>query len=149
LIGQRPAVAVDGGKVTVGGATVTATDIIASNGVIHVIDTVLLPRDDRMSSTGAAQELIRMAIDRCVPLYTHGQAAACTAVYEVAARGLVSSPGLGLSDDDRATLGTAMAHVRATDDASRQAWIMRHALDDFMQSLQQADHGGELTVNLR
>jgi len=29
--------------VTVNDATVTAADIIASNGVIHVIDSVLLP----------------------------------------------------------------------------------------------------------
>jgi uncharacterized surface protein with fasciclin (FAS1) repeats len=33
----------DGGKVTVDKATVTKADIEASNGVIHVIDTVLLP----------------------------------------------------------------------------------------------------------
>jgi uncharacterized surface protein with fasciclin (FAS1) repeats len=32
------------GGVTVNGARVTATDITASNGVIHVIDTVVLPR---------------------------------------------------------------------------------------------------------
>ena len=31
------------GKVMVGGATVTGTDIRASNGIIHVIDTVLMP----------------------------------------------------------------------------------------------------------
>lgn len=31
------------GKVMVGGATVTAADIETSNGVIHVIDTVILP----------------------------------------------------------------------------------------------------------
>ena len=31
------------GKVMIDNATVTATDIAASNGVIHVIDTVLLP----------------------------------------------------------------------------------------------------------
>ena len=31
------------GKVMVGNATVTQADIPASNGVIHVIDTVLLP----------------------------------------------------------------------------------------------------------
>ncbi len=31
------------GKVTVGGANVVATDVAASNGVIHVIDTVILP----------------------------------------------------------------------------------------------------------
>jgi uncharacterized surface protein with fasciclin (FAS1) repeats len=33
------------GGVTVGGAKVTKTDIVASNGVIHVIDKVLLPPD--------------------------------------------------------------------------------------------------------
>jgi len=33
-----------GGKVTVDGANVVKTDIEASNGVIHVIDTVLLPK---------------------------------------------------------------------------------------------------------
>lgn len=34
---------VAGGTVTIDGATITATDVAASNGVIHVIDTVMLP----------------------------------------------------------------------------------------------------------
>lgn len=42
--GQSITIAVKDGKVTVDGATVTATDIKASNGVIHVIDTVMLPK---------------------------------------------------------------------------------------------------------
>ena len=41
--GGELAVVVDGDTVTVGGATVTATDIMASNGIVHVIDTVLVP----------------------------------------------------------------------------------------------------------
>merc|ERR1712079_458047 len=32
-----------GGGVTVNGATIIATDVLASNGVVHVIDTVILP----------------------------------------------------------------------------------------------------------
>ena len=32
------------GGVTVDGAKVTATDIVADNGVIHVIDTVVIPK---------------------------------------------------------------------------------------------------------
>jgi uncharacterized surface protein with fasciclin (FAS1) repeats len=32
------------GGVTVGGANVTAADIEASNGVIHVIDAVIMPK---------------------------------------------------------------------------------------------------------
>ena len=41
--GKEVAVKVAAGKVTVGGAKIVKTDIPASNGVIHVIDTVLMP----------------------------------------------------------------------------------------------------------
>ena len=39
-------ISIDGDTVMVGGATVTQADIEASNGVIHVIDTVLMPGSD-------------------------------------------------------------------------------------------------------
>ena len=42
--GDTIAVKVSGGKVRVDDANVTKTDIQASNGVIHVIDTVILPK---------------------------------------------------------------------------------------------------------
>jgi uncharacterized surface protein with fasciclin (FAS1) repeats len=41
--GNPVAIQVNGGTVMVGKAKVTKTDIVTSNGVIHVIDTVLLP----------------------------------------------------------------------------------------------------------
>ena len=41
--GQAADITVTGGKVKVDAANVTATDIKASNGVIHVIDAVILP----------------------------------------------------------------------------------------------------------
>lgn len=41
--GASVRITVSGGKVKVNNANVTATDIQASNGVIHVIDSVLLP----------------------------------------------------------------------------------------------------------
>lgn len=43
--GGKLKVTVKDGNVTVGGAKVTSADISASNGVIHVIDKVLLPKD--------------------------------------------------------------------------------------------------------
>jgi uncharacterized surface protein with fasciclin (FAS1) repeats len=43
LNGQSLRIRVQGGQVLVNGATVTAADVPASNGVIHVIDAVLLP----------------------------------------------------------------------------------------------------------
>ena len=43
LQGEPIAIKVDGGKVMVNGANVVGTDVEASNGVIHVIDAVILP----------------------------------------------------------------------------------------------------------
>jgi uncharacterized surface protein with fasciclin (FAS1) repeats len=41
--GKELSIATSDGKVTVGNATVTQADVPATNGVIHVIDSVLLP----------------------------------------------------------------------------------------------------------
>jgi len=41
--GKELSIKVDDGKVTINAANVTKTDIAASNGVVHVIDTVLIP----------------------------------------------------------------------------------------------------------
>ena len=43
LQGTSLSIRVDGGKVVVGGATVIKADVMASNGVIHVINKVLIP----------------------------------------------------------------------------------------------------------
>lgn len=42
--GQSVRIEVADGKVKVDNATVTTADVAASNGVIHVIDTVILPK---------------------------------------------------------------------------------------------------------
>lgn len=42
--GGKATVAITDGKVTIDGANVVKTDIAASNGVIHVIDKVILPK---------------------------------------------------------------------------------------------------------
>ncbi|MGI9470807.1 MAG: fasciclin domain-containing protein, partial [Rubripirellula sp.] len=52
--GQRVDIAVDGSKVTVDNANVVATDIKCENGVIHVIDAVILPADKTIPETASA-----------------------------------------------------------------------------------------------
>ena len=44
LQGQELTVAIKDGKVTINGANVTAADLTGSNGVVHVIDAVLMPK---------------------------------------------------------------------------------------------------------
>jgi uncharacterized surface protein with fasciclin (FAS1) repeats len=44
--GSEMTISTSGGGVMVDGAKVTKTDIVADNGVIHVIDSVIMPRSD-------------------------------------------------------------------------------------------------------
>jgi transforming growth factor-beta-induced protein len=62
LNGADALLAVKAGNVSIDNATVTATDIMASNGVIHVIDTVILPPSmdivDTAVSAGSFKTLV-------------------------------------------------------------------------------------------
>ena len=44
LQGEELTVAIKDGKVTINGANVTAADLTGSNGVVHVVDAVLMPK---------------------------------------------------------------------------------------------------------
>ena len=56
LNGQRLEFRLDGGRLRVNGATVTNADIECSNGVIHVIDSVLLPEERTLVEIAASNE---------------------------------------------------------------------------------------------
>ncbi len=54
LNGQELSISTSGGSPMIGDATITETDIQASNGVIHVIDAVLLPSSMGSQTGGSA-----------------------------------------------------------------------------------------------
>jgi transforming growth factor-beta-induced protein len=54
--GQQIDISTGNGSVMVDGAKVLATDIKASNGIIHVIDSVILPADKNLAETLSASE---------------------------------------------------------------------------------------------
>ena len=52
--GQRLVAKVNGEEVSIEGATIVATDIEASNGIIHVIDRVMIPASDTIPQVAAS-----------------------------------------------------------------------------------------------
>jgi uncharacterized surface protein with fasciclin (FAS1) repeats len=127
------------GALRINDATVIGADVQASNGVIHVIDAVLLPpaSPDRMElSAGvqSARDLIDLAIARGVPLFNDGQPAATSAIYEVAARGVLAL-GSGVPAEARRALERGLRTAAAERDVREQAWALRRALDQATTSL--------------
>jgi hypothetical protein len=123
------------GAFEVNGVKVIAADIVCSNGVIHVIDAVLIPPVKKLTPSQAARAVIELAVERGVPLFNAGQHAACAAVYEVAVESLVKSHTEALTDKDRAALQAALSKMRGEKDPRQQAWTLRRALDAAYESL--------------
>jgi uncharacterized surface protein with fasciclin (FAS1) repeats len=120
------------GKVRIGAANMLTADIEASNGIIHVIDQVLIPALPK-ETTPSAKGLIELAIDRGVPLFNHGDEAACAAIYEITCTALLSIPEV--SKESRKLLVQALKNATAEDSAREKAWILREGLDQTWTSL--------------
>ncbi len=130
-------IAAAGKGFTIEGANIVATDIDASNGVIHVIDAVILPPEPTayMSGSDRALDIIDTAIDAGVPLFNHGNAEATTAAYTVAAKSLMQfADAAGLSNAARMRLATGLERSHGQS-ARASAWTLRYALDDVRAEL--------------
>ncbi len=130
------------GKVTAAGAGIITADIEASNGVIHIIDRVIVPgpsgaRDISAegvnASTSGVAELVELAIARGVPMFNDGNPEACAAIYEVTISALVDLARGILGNEGVERLSLALANGQAEKDAAKRAWIFRRAMDRVYQ----------------
>ncbi len=134
VAGPALRISTDGAALRINQATVTAADVAARNGVIHVIDQVLMPPAEVGSAR--ALEVIDLAIQRGVPLFNDGDPAATAAIYEVAARAVVAL-GDEVPPAARASLAGGIEHANRTHEAGRRAWVLRHALDRAADALEE------------
>jgi len=131
-----------GGRLRINDASVVQADVKASNGIVHVIDQVLMPPEmssagDRMEiarGPGGARDVVELAIRRAVPLFNAGQVEAAGAIYEVTAQALLATAEL--------PAGARRSLERGLRDADREqaerdrAWTLRRALDDALQQME-------------
>jgi uncharacterized surface protein with fasciclin (FAS1) repeats len=134
LLPLRAARTVDGADLviglTVGEARVLQADGICSNGVIHVIDRVLLPEAPVQEPALDLQGLLLEAIEVGVPLFNSGDVAGCAAAYERAARRAVHAAAPSVGALHRRLLGQALeAPASSPED---RAWALRRVFDRIL-----------------
>jgi uncharacterized surface protein with fasciclin (FAS1) repeats len=127
------------GQFRVDEANVLLPDVRASNGVVHVIDKVLMPALPEATPVRRAMSVIELAIERGVPLFNSGNPEACAAIYEVAARSLLEGFEDVISDRSVSRLQNALEEIRKDHRPRSQAWTLRRALDDVYASLRKQD----------
>lgn len=134
LAGTNVELAYAEGRLQVAGAAIAAADVPARNGVIHVIDRVLLPPDTALPKTliapPGALRIIEDAVREGVPLFNGGDQPACRTIYETAVRSLLDRGVEDLfSERVEARLRESLTRPKHDRRAVRHAWKLRHALD--------------------
>jgi hypothetical protein len=122
------------GRVQIGNATLIKADIAASNGIIHVIDQVLLPAkatSDPLTPTA----LIELAINRGVPLFNNGDVEACAALYEITCEALRSMTEV--PEAARKEIERSLQSARSGKSDRKTAWILREAMDSAWKALKE------------
>ena len=134
LQGAPVTISVQDGAAKVNGANLVQTDIDASNGVIHVIDSVLLPPENKQGSINP-RRMIELAINQGAPLYNGGHISECAQIYMTTVQSLVSSQGHQMSTSTMNTLQSALTSAQHCSCSDTQAWTLRHALDSAYNSM--------------
>ena len=135
LQGGSVRVAVNGNVAMVNGAKLLTTDLDASNGVIHVIDSVIMPPAGDQAAV-QPHHMIETAINEGAPLFNAGHTSECAKVYMSTVKTLLAMENHGMSPTTMHTLQTSLNKAEGTSCCNTQAWTLRHALDSAYNSMQ-------------
>ncbi len=136
LEGTSFQVRLESGQLLVGDAKVVVNDVRASNGVVHIIDTVLLPEakeDAEQTKVKRARDLIELAVEVGAPLFNQGDAASCASVYLLACRAIGVAEAVPADVKKRAVEGSKKAMTEK--EAASRAWALRAVLDRCYEAL--------------
>ena len=121
-------------------AAAISTDIEASNGVIHVIDRVLLPTGGKSSGQKQMAQIsprgmIEKAIAEGAPMFNSGHVAECAQLYMDTVEGILGRTDHGLSAGAANSMQNSLAHAKTQSSMNERAWTLRHALDSAYQAM--------------
>jgi transforming growth factor-beta-induced protein len=136
------------GRLRVNQSNIIKVDLDASNGVIHVIDRVLIPEGldvgsllaerapaaaniSTMNTGTDPRSVLNLAIERGVPLFNDGNVEACAAIYEVAVASVIP----GMNGKSRMDLESVLSTARAERNPTERAWMLRRGMDAAMESM--------------
>jgi len=114
------------GVFKVNNATIVKTDVLCDNGVIHVIDSVLLPKMKAAPEISAIKR-IKKAIDKGVPIFNGGNPGKCADIYRDCL--LAISKGSELDASAAKMLDEVLQRAKKMNDDTQRAWVLRKGLD--------------------
>lgn len=118
-------------------AKVVKANIKTSNGIVHAIDSVLIPNVVNLASSiqsSNTDQIIKKAIHKGVPMFNSGHHATTAALYMKAGDEILDQCPSSACSASMSKIKTAMQQASAAGCPTSQAWIMRNAFDEVLAS---------------
>ncbi|MEM9410005.1 MAG: fasciclin domain-containing protein [Planctomycetota bacterium] len=132
LLGRSVDVNFSADGIAINNAKVIAKNIDTTNGVIHIIDSVLLPKS--MTRT-AAMNFLNDTVNRGAPVYNAGDHSGCCDIYMTSMKSIMSS-GIANADDHTMSLvSRAINDANNTHSSTDRAWVLRRGIDSLYTRL--------------
>ena len=125
LSGQSVNISLGAEGIKINDSVLQAADIQASNGVIHVIDAVLLPESLNAEATS---DLLIDSVRTGASAFNNGDYHRCFEVYQSACKRIVSE-GEELPEEVPVVLEIALKRAKEKKSEQEKAWVLRHGID--------------------
>jgi uncharacterized surface protein with fasciclin (FAS1) repeats len=132
LLGPAVETSVSAEGLRINDSLVVQADLDLANGVVHVIDSVLLP--EPMNPRQAMRTIID-AIERGVPVYNHGGHRKCADIYMTACEMIVDSGSDQLPHEVMDVLQRTVTRAKHMHHSGSRAWALRHGMDSALASM--------------
>jgi len=137
LNGAKLKIGFEDGRIRVAGANLVAVDLETGNGLIHVIDQVMMPPE--VSKEGSIKQFARRieeALDQGVPAFNRGDPKLCAQIYMNVSKALAGE--IHLPEEAKKALNQSLQRAKHTQGDESRAWALRHGLDRAYKILSQS-----------
>jgi uncharacterized surface protein with fasciclin (FAS1) repeats len=128
LLGRTVDVNLSAEGIQINDASVVAKNIDTTNGVIHVIDSVLIPTS---MTPRSAISYLDNAINQGAPVFNAGNHGDCCRIY-MDAMGTIMSTGIENADQHTMSMvQSTLTNARNTHNMTDRAWVLRRGIDSL------------------
>jgi len=146
LLGRSVDASLSAAGIKINDSSVVVKNIEASNGVVHVINAVLIPSS--MSRQNVMSTLMS-AIDQGTPIFNAGHHGQCCDIYMKTMES-ISSAGIKGADDHTMTIvSQTLNNARTTQDMTERAWVLRRGIDSLYTSVSNMNNSMPMSTQTR
>lgn len=140
LLGPNIEIRISANGISINQATILAKNLQTSNGLVHVIDQVLLP--SKMSRRQVMNSLTA-AINEGVPVFNSGHHEQCCDIYMNVMTEIIDSGIDNLDDHSMNLVKQTLEKAQGTHNMTQRAWVLREGMDQlYMQAGRMSDNIG-------